>query len=221
MKAGRACSCAFESVAMTPLEKRIYLASRSPRRQELLQQIGVSFEVLMLRAFPASRADLSEAPLQSDRAPEYALRLARRKAEIGWQRMLQRRLPPLPVLGADTTVALDDEIFGKPVDSAAAAAILRRLSGRAHEVHTAVAVAFEGVVVLRSSVSRVSFSQLDDAAIRRYVACGEAMDKAGAYAIQGRAAAFVTSLQGSYTGVVGLPLFETAELLRQLGMLVP
>ena len=101
---------------MTALEKRIYLASRSPRRQELLQQIGISFELLILRAFPASRADLSEVPLQSDRAPEYALRLARRKAEIGWQRMLERRLPRLPVLGADTTIALDDEIVGKPVD---------------------------------------------------------------------------------------------------------
>jgi septum formation protein len=203
------------------MEKRIYLASRSPRRQDLLQQIGISFELLILRAFPASRADLSEAPLQSDRAPEYALRLARRKAEIGWQRMLERRLPRLPVLGADTTIALDDEIVGKPVDPVAAEAILRRLSGRAHDVHTAVAVAFDGVVALRSSVSRVSFSRLDDDDIRRYVASGEAMDKAGAYAIQGRAAAFVTSLQGSYSGVVGLPLFETCELLRQLGMRVP
>ena len=95
------------------------------------------------------------------------------------------------------------------------------MSGRAHDVHTAVAVAFDGVVALRSSVSRVDFSHLDDDAIRRYVASGEAMDKAGAYAIQGRAAAFVTSLQGSYSGVVGLPLFETAELLKQLGMQVP
>lgn len=205
---------------MPILEKRVYLASRSPRRRELLKQIGVSFELLLLRAFPEARADINEQPLAGEVPADSALRIARTKAEIGWLRACQRGLPRFPVLGADTVVAIEDQFIGKPQSQADAAELLRRLSGRAHRVHTAVAIAFEEHVESSVSSTEVTFRELTDAEIRAYVASGEPMDKAGAYGIQGRAACFVTNLNGSYSGVMGLPLYETTQLLRRFDIIV-
>ncbi|MDR1934608.1 MAG: Maf family nucleotide pyrophosphatase, partial [Candidatus Accumulibacter sp.] len=147
----------------------------------------------------------------------YVERIARAKAERGWSVVGECRLAPRLVLAADTTVELDGEILGKPVDAAGARETLRRLSGRAHRVLSAVAVAFEDAVEAAVSVSEVRFGTIDEADIRRYVASGDPMDKAGAYGIQGRAGMFVEHLSGSYSGVMGLPLHETARLLRRFG----
>jgi septum formation protein len=143
------------------------------------------------------------------------------KAEVGWHRMQLRQLRRQPVLSADTTVAAGAEILGKPADRADAARMLRLLSGRVHQVHTAVAMKLDQRVEVMLSSTQVEFRPLADEAIRQYVASGEPMDKAGAYGIQGRAAMFVKNLQGSYTGVVGLPVYETAELLTAFGYPLP
>lgn len=198
-------------------DRIIYLASASPRRRELLKQIGVRFEVLLLRTHPL-RQDVDETPLPGENPRDYVMRLARAKAEMGNKAFRARHLPAHPVLAADTTVTLDGEIIGKPADRHQAEATLARLAGRRHEVLTAVAMAFEGEVEVRLSASMVEFAPLDANRIRRYVASGESHDKAGAYAIQGRAAAFVARLEGSYSGVMGLPLFETMQLLEKFGL---
>lgn len=199
------------------LPPRIYLASRSPRRRELLNQIGVAFDTLVFRAPPREDPDVAEDVLPGEHPDAYVVRVARAKAEGGWKRLAWRSLVPRPVLSADTTIDLDGEIIGKPADEADAAAILRRLSGRSHRVLTAIAMADGQRVDHRLSVSEVRFGVLSDDDIRRYVASGEPMDKAGAYGIQGRAGAFVAEISGSYTGIVGLPLHETAVLLREFG----
>jgi septum formation protein len=199
-------------------DRHIYLASRSLRRRELLRQIGIGFEVLLLREAPGRPADFDEHPGETESAEAYVERIARRKAEAGWARLSQRRLLRHPVLAADTTVALDGTILGKPADREEAVAFLQRLSGRTHAVHTAVAVHFEERLELAVSSSEVEFGALTEQEIRRYVATGEPLDKAGAYAIQGRAAVFVRQLRGSYSGVVGLPLFETSRLLASFGI---
>jgi septum formation protein len=201
---------------MVPLERGVYLASRSPRRRELLSQIGVRFHLLLFRARPGEPADVDETP-QADEAPDaYVARLARVKAEAGWRRMLQRNLPPGPVLAADTTVALDGRIFGKPANRDEAAAMLRAFAGRGHEVLTAVALKHHDWLEAALSRSEVRFKPMSEAEIASYVASGECDDKAGAYAIQGRAARYVVELRGSYTGVMGLPLYETGQLLERL-----
>ncbi|HEX6829067.1 MAG TPA: Maf family protein [Burkholderiales bacterium] len=206
-------------------DSRIYLASRSPRRRELLKQIGVNFELLLLREHPARGNDVDETPLPGEAPEDFVLRIARAKAEAGWQRATERRLPRLmqrlPLLAADTAVALGDSILGKPDGAEHAAQMLHSLSGRAHRVLTAVAAVYDDQIELRLSASGVHFAPMSEAEIRRYVASGEPLDKAGAYAIQGRAAAFVTHIEGSYSGVMGLPLYETAELLRRFGCEVP
>lgn len=203
---------------MTADPPRIYLASRSPRRCALLEQIGLGFEQLLFREDPARGVDVDETPLPGEAPPEYALRISRTKAELGMRYVRQRELPAMPVLAADTAVVLDREIIGKPADAGHAAEILERLSGRTHQVFSAVAVAYKGKVEARLSISTVAFRQLSPGEIRRYAASREPLDKAGAYAIQGRAAAFIMQLDGSYSGVMGLPLFETTELLRQFGI---
>ena len=195
----------------------IYLASKSPRRQELLRQLGVEFAELHLREAPGRRRDVVEKPRADEPAIDYVKRIARTKASIGWHRMLQRGLPPLPVLGADTEVVQDGAIFGKPADATDAARMLTRLSGRAHDVLTAVALRRERQIVLAVSVSVVTLRELTVDEIDRYVATGEPFDKAGGYAVQGRAAAFIRRIEGSYSGVMGLPLFETAEALARIG----
>jgi nucleoside triphosphate pyrophosphatase len=177
----------------------------------------VSFEVLQLRETPGRPPDVDEMPSSDETPGEYAKRVAHQKAEVAWQRLTQRRLMRHPVLSADTTVDLDDQILGKPMHAAEAVAFLERLSGSSHWVHTAVAVAHDARVEVALSSTQVQFRELRSDEIEHYVASGEPLDKAGAYAIQGRAAVFVRSISGSYSGVVGLPLFETSELLARFG----
>lgn len=195
---------------------RIYLASRSPRRRELLKQIGIGFEMLLLRERAERQPDVDETPLQGESPDDYVRRVCRDKAATGWRRLVARGLPRLPVLAADTTVCLEQRILGKPADNAEAAAMLAALSGREHRVLTAVAIQFDAELEMAVSESIVRFDVLDGATIAAYVATGEPLDKAGAYGIQGRAAAFIAELRGSYTGVMGLPLYETATMLRRL-----
>jgi septum formation protein len=201
------------------LKPTIYLASRSPRRRELLKQVGVPFQVFQLREEPGRGADIDESPASAESPSAYVVRIARTKAEVAAHYMLRRSLSQRwPVLAADTTVVCDSRIIGKPENADDAALILERLSGKQHEVITAVAVAFGDRVETAVSESKVWFRKLTEDEIRRYVALGESLDKAGAYAIQGRAAAFVTRIEGSYSGIMGLPLAETAELLARAGI---
>ena len=202
---------------MDILRPRLYLASRSPRRRELLTQIGVQFDTILFRNHPRELSEVDETPHAGESPLIYVERVTRAKAELGSRIATLRKLQSQPVLAADTTIDVDGEIIGKPLDASDAKIILRRLSGRSHRVLTCVAVAFEGCVETRQSVSEVRFTVLDDARIDSYVATGEPLDKAGAYGIQGRAAQFVEHLTGSYSGVMGLPLFETAALLRRFG----
>jgi septum formation protein len=196
----------------------IYLASKSLRRRELLKQLGIAFEELHLREAPGRTRDIVEEAKDGEPAAHYVERIARTKAAVGWKRMEQRGLAVRPVLGADTEVMLDGEIFGKPRDASHAAEMLARLSGRRHDVLTGVAMKRGDEVMFALSASQVTFSKLARKDIERYVATGEPLDKAGAYAVQGRAAAFVSRLDGSYSGVMGLPLYETAELLAKAGI---
>jgi len=202
---------------ITQLDRSIYLASRSPRRRELLAQIGVRFHMLMFRDKPETDPDLDEAVHEGETPTGYVERIARAKAQAGWRRLEQRNLPRAAVLAADTTVAIDGRILGKPADRRDAAVMLAALSGRRHEVFSAVALKYEAQLECAVSVSEVDFKALGDDEIRQYVATGECDDKAGAYAIQGRAAQFVSALHGSFSGVMGLPLFETAQLLERMG----
>lgn len=232
----------------------IYLASQSPRRRELLGQIGVRFEMLL--ADDDEDVEALEAVIEGESAEAYVSRVARMKAAAALSRRVRRGLPPAPILSADTTVAIDHRILGKPADAGEARDMLLALSGRRHQVLTAVAVVDGDAVctpadvspgaparlaasptdAMRSattdattgtptratldtrfalSTSNVLFTALDAVRIDRYIASGEPFGKAGGYGIQGRAAEFVASLEGSYSGVMGLPLFETAALLRQ------
>jgi septum formation protein len=199
------------------MDRHIYLASRSSRRRELLKQIGVSFEVLLLREGTGREADFDESTRGAEPPEDYVVRVATTKVEAGWLRLGQRRMVRSPVLSADTTVAVDGRILGKPASREEAVEFLRLLSGKAHLVHTAVAVKFDTRIEVSLSTTEVSFRDLDEREIRQYVASGEPLDKAGAYGIQGRAAVFIRSLSGSYTGVMGLPLFETGQLLAKFG----
>jgi septum formation protein len=199
-----------------PIERGIYLASRSPRRRELLTQIGVRYSLLLFRSRPESKEEVNEDPLEGEAPAVYVERVARAKAESGWRRMMQRNLPQAPVLAADTTVALAGRIFGKPASRDEAAQMLAALSGTRHEVLTAVALAQGDWLESALQVSEVEFKKLGDDEIRQYVATGECDDKAGAYAIQGRAARFIVDMRGSYSGVMGLPLYETCQLLDKL-----
>ncbi len=202
---------------MTNPTARIYLASRSPRRRELLRQIGVGFEELPPNANSAHAA-IDETPHAGEEVDAYVMRIARGKAAAGVRHVALQRLPDYPVLAADTTVVCAGAIVGKPDDAAHAQQLLRRLSGATHQVLTAVVVAHGDRIESALSASAVEFRSLDDAEIRRYVATGEPLDKAGAYAIQGRAAVFVRAIRGSYSGIMGLPLYETAELLQRFGI---
>ncbi|MQT39974.1 MULTISPECIES: nucleoside triphosphate pyrophosphatase [unclassified Pseudomonas] len=192
---------------MTPL----FLASGSPRRRELLTQIGVPFQVVS--------ASIDETPLSDECPAAYVERLARAKARAGREHLLGASVSaPFCVLGADTAVVLDDQILGKPVDEADALSMLMALSGREHEVLTAIAILAAERCETRVVRSRVSFRTISQQEAGQYWASGEPQDKAGGYAIQGLAAVFVAGLNGSYSGVVGLPVCETAELLGQFGI---
>ncbi len=206
---------------MSIVQPRIYLASQSPRRRELLKQIGVSFEMLLLRSDPRRRMDVDESPLPNEDPEVYVQRICGDKVRAGWGALTFRNLPPYPVLAADTTVTIDGKILGKPRDRADAVAMLRLLSGRQHQVLSAVSIAFGDRIESRLSITNVTFTELSDDRIHRYVLTNESHDKAGAYGIQGMAGAFVQRLEGSYSGVMGLPLHETAELLRSFGQQIP
>lgn len=193
---------------------QVYLASASPRRHEILTRIGVPHEVLRLP--PTDGED--EPRLPGEHPAAYVERTAREKAEraLAWLAETPS-LSPLPVVTADTTVILEDDILGKPRGIADARDMLKRLSGREHEVRTAVVVATPEKLLEAVSVTTVSFAVLDDEDIESYCASGEPMDKAGAYGIQGRAGLFIERISGSFTGVMGLPVYETGQLLRKLG----
>jgi septum formation protein len=195
---------------------RIYLASRSPRRRELLKQIGVNFEVLLFREHFGRGADVNEVPKPGELPEDYVRRVTRDKADTGWLRVQQRALPRHPVLAADTEVCLDERIYGKPSNRADAAAMLRSLSGREHRVLTGVAIRYEEYSEMLMSETVVRFGPMSEQEIMHYVESGEPLDKAGAYAIQGRAAAFIPEILGSYSGVMGLPLYETAQLIARI-----
>jgi len=199
------------------IDPRIYLASRSPRRRELLTQIGVRFDLLLFRAAPREDEEVNEAWLPGEMPEAYVQRVARAKAVFAADLLAHRRIVAHPVLAADTTLDLDGEVIGKPNHEADAAAILTRLSGRSHRVLTAIAMAQGERVEHRLSISEVRFRPLSADEIRRYAHSGEPMDKAGAYGIQGRAAVFIEEIRGSHSGIVGLPLCETALLLREFG----
>jgi septum formation protein len=198
-----------------PRLNRLHLASRSPRRQELLAQIGVPFDTIVFRNPPRDDKELDETPLAGEDPLAYVQRIARAKARHGWRIVDWRKLDRQPVIAADTTLEFQGAIIGKPFDAEDAEFILQRLSGATHRVLTAVAVVFDGHLESALSISEVRFRRLDTEEIRRYIATGEPMDKAGAYGIQGRAGMFVEHLAGSYSGVMGLPLCETAKLLEQ------
>ena len=188
----------------------LYLASQSPRRRELLKQIGVKFRVMA--------PNVDEEPLPREAPTAYVERIARLKEEVAWRRLVAQGRALRPVLAADTAVILGRRIFSKPADDADACAILRALSGRTHQVVTTVAVSYEKKIKLLTSITAVTFRRLAADEIARYLASGEPHDKAGAYGIQGRAASFVARIEGSYSGVMGLPLFETATLLKTFGI---
>lgn len=220
-----ACPGSAPDADAAPQHRFVYLASQSPRRRELLAQIGVRFELLPAEAH--EDAEALEAERTGETPDDYVVRVTHAKAHAAAAR-LERRLSrgaaaaralpsvdPAPILVADTTVALDGEILGKPRDTADALRMLKRLAGREHRVLTAVAlVGTDGAVATALSASTVRFAAASDAALARYAASGEPLGKAGAYGIQGRAAEFVEHIEGSYSGIMGLPLFETAALLR-------
>jgi septum formation protein len=191
----------------------IYLASQSPRRRQLLEQLGVRHELLL--PGPDEDAEALEAEVAGELPEAYVERVTRAKLAAARRRLAARRLPAAPILCSDTTVALGKRLLGKPADAADAQATLRLLSGRTHRVITAVALACGRQDALAVNVSRVQFAEVDERDIAHYVATGEPFGKAGAYAIQSGAAAWIRHIEGSYSGIMGLPLYETAQLLRQ------
>jgi septum formation protein len=188
----------------------IYLASRSPRRAELLQQIGVEFIILP--------SDIDETPLLNEQSDAYVLRLAAEKARACYDVLISQSAPIYPVLAADTTVSLDGKILGKPQDDDEAFQMLSSMSGRCHEVHTGIAVATHEGVKVAISMTQVEMAKLSDETILAYITTGEPRDKAGAYGIQGLAGTLIKRIEGSYSGVMGLPIYETAQLLGQAGV---
>lgn len=188
----------------------IYLASQSPRRQQLLKQIGVRFQTVS--------CDIDERPQAGEPPTDYAIRMALEKSQKGWETLMQQQQPAHPVLAADTAIRLDNDILGKPDSPAQAEAMLARLSGRSHQVMTSVAVRLNEQVATTLAITQVQMAPLSAAQIRAYVATGECADKAGSYAIQGKGAVLVEAINGSYSGVMGLPLHETSTLLSQFGI---
>lgn len=199
-----------------PVTKFVYLASQSARRSQLLDQLGVRHELLLPGA--DEDTDALERALPNEAPAAYVKRVTQLKLDAALKRLKRRALPPAPVLCSDTTVALGRTIFGKPADAADARRMLKLLAGTTHRVLTAVALGSARKREQVLSESRVTFAGLSRGQIEAYVGSGEPMGKAGAYAVQGRAAAYISHLSGSYTGIMGLPLFETAQLLRSFGV---
>jgi septum formation protein len=204
---------------MKPIDRKIYLASKSPRRRELLRQIGVDFELLLLRErTDAGPGAVSEAVLPDEAADAYVARVTREKAETAWNTMSWRRLPARTILTADTTVVHDGRILGKPADAAEAIGMISALSGNTHQVLTSVVVKTEQHLWQITHCSEVTFAAISEDRIRSYCATAEPYDKAGGYAVQGLAAVFIERIAGSYSGIMGLPLFETSQLLKRAGV---
>lgn len=199
-------------------DQKIYLASKSPRRRELLRQVGIDFELLSLRSDLGRSLDVSEDVLPGEEPLPYVERVALAKGAAAWNVLHQRRMQIRPVLSADTTVTIDGEILGKPADVREAVAMLEQLSGRTHQVLTSIAVHAHNLVEQVTQVSHVRFAKLSPHAIRAYCATAEPYDKAGAYGIQGLAALFIEHIEGSHSGIMGLPVFETVQLLRKAGI---
>lgn len=199
----------------SPTPDFIYLASQSPRRSQLLDQLGVRHQLLLPEA--NEDAESLEVVLRNEAPKTYVRRVTELKLGAAKQRLLRQNLPLAPVLCADTTVALGRTIFGKPSDSDDAQRMLRALSNRPHRVITSIALVWGAQSVSACSESWVTFADMTDHEIAGYVASGEPMGKAGAYAVQGRAAAHIAHISGSYSGIMGLPLFETAQVLREIG----
>lgn len=197
----------------------LYLASQSPRRSQLLEQMGVRHVLLLpnVQGDVAEDAEAIEAVLPGETPRDYVVRVTGLKLDAAVARHARRQLAQAPILCSDTTVALGTQILGKPADAADADRMLRQLAGQTHEVLTAVALQDGGQRRTAMSISQVTFAAMTDAQIAAYVASGEPMGKAGSYGIQGRAAAHVAHMAGSYSGIMGLPVFETAQLLRQAG----
>ena len=195
----------------------IWLASKSPRRAELLHGMGVPFEVLQFTDEAGAQYEVDETVMPGEPPRDYVQRVARDKALHAVSYVRNRGLADRPLLSADTTVAIGQRILGKPLDVVEAREILRALSGKEHEVLTAVVVIDGDTIRQALSVSRVRFMSLADETIERYIASGEPFDKAGAYGIQGHAGIFVAEMQGSFTGIMGLPVHETASLLEMVG----
>jgi len=202
-------------------DNTIYLASKSPRRRELLQQAGIEFELLLLRDKPPRGPDVSEVVLPGESPEAYVSRVTQEKAEMAWKAMQMRRLPARPVLAADTTVVMNGQILGKPADQQEAIAMLTLLAGHTHRVLTSIAVHYATGKQAITQQSEVTFAALSTAQIAAYCSTAEPYDKAGGYGIQGAAARFISHINGSYSGIMGLPLFETCQVLRQAGIFIP
>jgi septum formation protein len=196
----------------------VYLASQSPRRKQLLEQLGVKFELLLPDA--SEDAEALEVVRPNEKPRTYVQRVTSLKLEAALQRLKNRGLTPAPVLCSDTTVAIGNTIFAKPDNAEHAKEMLRQLSGQTHRVLTAVSIGTMRKQSRALSISQVRFADLSKQDIDRYVASQEPLGKAGSYAIQGKAAAFISHISGNYSGIMGLPMFETAHLLREFGFAV-
>ena len=202
-------------------ENKIYLASKSPRRRELLYQVGIEFDLLLLRDAPPRGPDVTELVLPGELPYDYVSRVTQEKATMAWKVMHMRKLLPRPILAADTTVVIDQQILGKPANQEEAMAMLRLLAGRTHHVLTSIAIAHAQGLEAITHMSEVSFAPLTEAQMLAYCQTNEPYDKAGGYGVQGVAARFISNINGSYSGIMGLPLFETCNLLRQAGIFIP
>jgi len=199
-------------------KNQIYLASRNPRRRELLKQIGVNYEIVLMRETLPHPVVVDEMPEKGEFPTDYVCRITRAKAQAGWMRLVQRGLPLKPLLAADTVVAFKGNIFGKPDNPAHAEEILTVLSGQTHQVLTAVTVVAQDKIRECLSTTTVRFRDISRSEITSYLNSSESYDKVGSYAIQGKAAVFIIEISGSYSGVLGLPLFETAQLLKKFNI---
>lgn len=202
-------------------QNKIYLASKSPRRRELLRQIGIEFDLLLAREASPRGPDVTEEVLPNEAAIDYVTRVTQEKAIVASAFMHMRRLPPRPVLAADTTVVIDQKILGKPADFEQAVEMISQLSGRTHQVLTGLAVHHLHHNFHTLQTSEVTFATLSQEEIIAYCRTQEPYDKAGGYGIQGLAARFISHISGSYSGIMGLPLFETCALLKSTGIHLP
>lgn len=195
---------------------KIYLASKSPRRRELLHQVGIKFELLLLRDAPPRGPDVTELVLENESPLNYVSRVTKEKAQAAWNAIEQRHLPLYPVLAADTSVVINEKILGKPKNREEAINMMNQLSGKVHLVHTSIALQYHHHFLQYTQTSEVRFCDIEEEQIQLYCDSTEPYDKAGGYGIQGLAARFISHIQGSYSGIMGLPIFETCELLEQL-----